>query len=105
MLIALAELTLSKQTCLAQMKDDAVLGTGSAYALMMQTGYVVGACLQIKALAKLPDSNLSEEQKASWQQSVAFYVQQILPRANAQHQTIISGLESVSALSAQSFER
>jgi hypothetical protein len=102
---ALSDLTLSKQACLAQMNDDAVLGTGSAYALMMQTGYVVGACLQIKALAKLPDSNLSDEQKASWHQSVEFYIQQILPRATAQHQTIMTGLASVSALSAASFER
>lgn len=102
---ALSDLTLSKQACLAQMNDDAVLGTGSAYALMMQTGYVVGACLQIKALAKLPDSNLSDEQKASWHQSVEFYIQQILPRATAQHQTIMTGLVSVSALSAASFER
>ena len=104
-LTALAELTLSKQTCLSQMETDPVLGTGSAYALMMQTGYVVGACLQIKALAKLPDSALSDEQKTSWQQSAEFYIQQILPRANAQHQTIVNGLDSVSALSAQSFER
>lgn len=104
-LAALSELTLSKQTCLEQMKNNPVLATGSAYALMMQTGYVVGACLQIKALTKLPDSRLSEDQKASWQQSVAFYIQQILPRANAQHQTIQTGLESVSALSAHSFER
>lgn len=102
---ALSDLTLSKQACLAQMNDDAVLGTGSAYALMMQTGYVVGACLQIKALAKLPDSNLSDEQKASWHQSVEFYIQQILPRATAQHQTIMTGLASVSTLSAASFER
>lgn len=104
-LAALSELTLSKQTCLEQMKNNPVFATGSAYALMMQTGYVVGACLQIKALTKLPDSRLSEDQKASWQQSVAFYIQQILPRANAQHQTIQTGLESVSALSAHSFER
>jgi alkylation response protein AidB-like acyl-CoA dehydrogenase len=102
---ALSDLTLSKQACLAQMNDDAVLGTGSAYALMMQTGYVVGACLQIKALAKLPDSNLSDEQKASWHQSVEFYIQQILPRATAQHQTSMTGLASVSTLSAASFER
>jgi len=104
-LTALSDVTLSKQTCLAQMKNDAVLGTGSAYALMMQTGYVVGACLQIKALAKLPDSSLSDEQKVSWQQSVEFYIKQILPRANAQHQTIMNGLDSVSVLSVQSFER
>ena len=104
-LTALSELTLSKQTCLAQMSEDAVLGTGSAYAFMMQTGYVVGACLQIKALVKLPDSELSEVQKTSWQQSVEFYIQHILPRANAQHQTIMTGLESVAALSSLSFER
>lgn len=104
-LTALSDVTLSKQTCLNQMKTDAVLGTGSAYALMMQTGYVVGACLQIKALAKLPDSALSDEQKVSWQQSVEFYIQQILPRANAQHQTIMNGLDSVSVLTAKSFER
>lgn len=106
---SLVDLKKSKQVCLEAMKEDAILATGSAYALMMQTGFVVGACLQLKAALKSSSDNisvsLSEEQKRSWAQSAEFYIQHLLPRANAYHATIIDGQASVSALDKLSFAR
>ncbi|TBR42200.1 acyl-CoA dehydrogenase [Marinomonas agarivorans] len=106
---ALEKLKQSKDACLEQMSDDSYLGTGSAYALMMQTGYVIGACLQLKAATKALEASkekrLTQEQYLSWAQSVEFYIQHILPRAEGYYQSITEGLSSVSALTSASFKR
>lgn len=106
---ALNQLKETKDLCLTQMSENSYLSTGSAYALMMQTGYVVGACLQLKAAVKaqqaLKQGKFTVEQHTSWSQSVEFYIRHILPRAQAHYTTIIEGLESISALSNMSFKR
>jgi len=92
--------------CLAAMQKDSTLGTGSAYAYMMLMGYVVGAWLQIKALAaSQQDAQMGNQQKQSWCQSVVFYCDHILPRASAFYQAIESGHESVEVLNETSFAR
>ena len=106
---ALDALRKSQTLCLKQMEENTILATGSAYSLMMQTGFVVGACLQVKAAFKSKDVNISTpltlDQQASWMHSTEFYIQQILPRAHAYHLAIMDGLGSISALNTKSFER
>ncbi|KZN13220.1 acyl-CoA dehydrogenase [Marinomonas sp. TW1] len=92
--------------CLAAMQKDSTLGTGSAYAYMMLMGYVVGAWLQIKALvASQQDTQMADQQKQSWCQSVVFYCDHVLPRASAFYQAIESGHQSVEVLNEASFAR
>ncbi|MFT2112414.1 acyl-CoA dehydrogenase [Marinomonas sp. 2405UD68-3] len=92
--------------CLERMNKDSVTATGSAYSLMMLMGYALGGWLQVKAQAKALTSDvLSDVQKASWNQSVDFYCQHILPRTTGYYQAIMSGNESISSLSTSSFFR
>lgn len=103
---ALEQAQQATEYCLAAMQKDSTLGTGSAYAYMMLMGYVIGSWLQIKALvASQQDTQMDVKQKQSWRQSVIFYCDHILPRANAFYQAIESGRDSVEVLSEESFAR
>lgn len=94
------------QMCLQAMAEDANKATGSAYAYMMLMGYIVGGWLQVRAHAlSLTDDSLSDAQKASWQQSVDFYCDHILVRAQFHAETIFNGQSSVAALNESSFAR
>ena len=92
--------------CLEEMNDNAVAATGSAYSLMMLIGYTLGGWLQVKAQVKAQANDaMSASQKASWEQSVDFYCQHILPRIDGYYQAIMSGKAAMSSLSDASFQR
>ncbi len=103
---ALKEVNEAQAICLDRMNQDAVSATGSAYSLMMLMGYALGGWLQVKAQSKALTSDvLSDVQKVSWNQSVDFYCQHVLPRTTGYYQAIMSGDESVASLSTSSFSR
>ncbi|WP_137169799.1 acyl-CoA dehydrogenase [Marinomonas sp. FW-1] len=94
------------QNCLAEMKKNPVLGTGLAYSYMMLMGYLIGAWLQVRALeAAQNDGNLDDEQKASWEHSVAFYCDHVLPRAFGYSHSIMFGSQTVDKLNKSAFNR
>ena len=94
------------QTCLTKMQKDPVLGTGLAYSYMMLMGYLIGAWLQVRALhAAKSDEKLDESQKNSWEYSVAFYCDHILPRAFGCSHSIMFGGSTVDNLNKNAFNR
>ncbi len=103
---ALEQAQKATQTCLQSMEKNSTLGTASAYSYMMLMGYVIGAWLQVKALySSQRHDGFDQSQKQSWAHSVAFYCDQILPRATSYFQAIESGRDSVESLTESSFIR
>lgn len=93
-------------TCLAAMEKNPVLGTGLAYSYMMLMGYLIGAWLQVRALhAAQDDEKLNESQKNSWEHSVAFYCDHVLPRALGHVYSIMFGSTTVDNLNKNAFNR
>lgn len=94
------------EKCLAAMEKNPVLGTGLAYSYMMLMGYLIGAWLQVRALyAAQNDEKLDESQKNSWEQSVAFYCDHVLPRALGHVHSIMFGSTTVDKLNKNVFNR
>ncbi|MEP2618189.1 MAG: acyl-CoA dehydrogenase, partial [Marinomonas sp.] len=93
--------------CLSSMQKNPILGTGLAYSYMMLMGYLIGAWLQLRAvqLSKLEKSQLDDTQKKSWEHSVSFYCDHILPRAGAHFDSIERGQSSIDDLDENSFNR
>lgn len=103
---ALKEVDDGQKECLKNMNEDAINATGSAYSLMMLMGYTIGGWLQVKAQSKVVSSSvMSDIQKSSWNQSVNFYCQHILPRTNSYYQAIMFSGTTISDLSSFSFSR
>ena len=94
------------ENCLAAMEKNPVLGTGLAYSYMMLMGYLIGAWLQVRALhAAQDDEKLNESQKNSWEHSVAFYCDHVLPRALGHVYSIMFGSTTVDNLNKNAFNR
>jgi alkylation response protein AidB-like acyl-CoA dehydrogenase len=94
------------QACLDAMQKDSVLGTGLAYPYMMLMGYLVGAWLQMRALHSAKENvRLDDMQKASWQHSVYFYCDHVLPRAFSYAHEIMFGKTTVDNLNKNAFNR
>lgn len=94
------------ENCLAAMEKNPVLGTGLAYSYMMLMGYLIGAWLQVRALhAAQDDEKLNESQKNSWEHSVAFYCDHVLPRALGHVHSIMFGSTTVDNLNKNAFNR
>ncbi|UTW01499.1 acyl-CoA dehydrogenase [Marinomonas rhizomae] len=94
------------EKCLAAMEKNPVLGTGLAYSYMMLMGYLIGAWLQVRALyAAQNDEKLDESQKNSWEQSVSFYCDHVLPRALGHVHSIMFGSTTVDKLNKNVFNR
>ncbi|MFT2099712.1 acyl-CoA dehydrogenase [Marinomonas sp. 2405UD66-6] len=93
--------------CLSSMQKNPVLGTGLAYSYMMLMGYLIGAWLQLRAvqLSKQEGSQLDDTQEKSWEHSVSFYCDHILPRAGAYFDSIERGQSSIDDLDENSFNR
>jgi hypothetical protein len=88
------------------MEKNPVLGTGLAYSYMMLMGYLIGAWLQVRALhAAQDDEKLNESQKNSWEHSVAFYCDHVLPRALGHVYSIMFGSTTVDNLNKNAFNR
>jgi len=94
------------QTCLEEMEKNSILGTGLAYSYMMLMGYLMGGWLQLRALqASQTDEKLNETQRASWECSVGFYCDHILPRAFGHIQSILFGMSTIDKLNINAFNR
>jgi 3-(methylthio)propanoyl-CoA dehydrogenase len=94
------------ENCLAAMEKNPVLGTGLAYSYMMLMGYLIGAWLQVRALhAAQDDEKLNESQINSWEHSVAFYCDHVLPRALGHVHSIMFGSTTVDNLNKNAFNR
>jgi len=94
------------QTCLEEMEKNSILGTGLAYSYMMLMGYLIGGWLQLRALqASQTDEKLNETQRASWECSVGFYCDHILPRAFGHIQSILFGMSTIDKLNINAFNR
>ncbi|GAB3475892.1 acyl-CoA dehydrogenase [Marinomonas epiphytica] len=94
------------QNCLLAMKDNAVLGTASAYAYMMAMGYYIGAWLQVRGQFAAQSSKLLHDgQKTSWTHSADFYCDHVLSRVQGFILAIEEGQNSVTQLNAASFAR
>jgi len=94
------------QTCLEEMEKNSILGTGLAYSYMMLMGYLIGGWLQLRALqASQTDEKLNETQRASWECSVGFYCDHILPRAFGHIQSILFGISTIDKLNINAFNR
>jgi 3-(methylthio)propanoyl-CoA dehydrogenase len=94
------------ENCLAAMEKNPVLGTGLAYSYMMLMGYLIGAWLQVRALhAAQDDKKLNESQINSWEHSVAFYCDHVLPRALGHVHSIMFGSTTVDNLNKNAFNR
>ncbi|QUX95950.1 acyl-CoA dehydrogenase [Marinomonas sp. CT5] len=92
--------------CLELMEKNPILGTGLAYSYMMLMGYLIGAWLQIRALhASQTHQTLDETQKQSWEHSVRFYCDHILPRAFGYTETILFGGSTIDKLNKNAFNR
>ena len=88
------------------MQEDPVLGTGLAYPYMMLMGYLIGAWLQMRALHAVQGNNkLDDVQKVSWQHSVGFYCDHVLPRAFGYAHEIKFGKTTVDKLNKNAFNR
>lgn len=104
--VVLEEAKAATQSCLLAMKKDPVLGTGSAYPYMMLMGYLIGAWLQMRALHEANASkDLEQAQKDSWQHSVLFYCDHLLPRAFSFAHEIKFGASTVDKLNKNAFNR
>lgn len=104
--VVLDDAKAATQTCLEAMNKDAVLGTGLAYPYMMLMGYLIGAWLQMRALHEAnANNNLEQSQKDSWQHSVLFYCDHVLPRAFGYAYEIKLGGPTVEKLNKNAFNR
>ncbi|MEO9274297.1 acyl-CoA dehydrogenase [Marinomonas sp. 5E14-1] len=104
---ALRQAKRATEYCLSSMKKNPVLGTGLAYSYMMLMGYLIGAWLQLRAveLSKQEESQLDGTQKKSWEHSVSFYCDHILPRTGVHFDSIERGQSSIDNLDENSFNR
>ncbi|REG85733.1 acyl-CoA dehydrogenase [Marinomonas pollencensis] len=92
--------------CLASMKQDPLLATGSAYGYMMLMGNVIGGWLEVRAQhLSVNHDSFTEQQKDSWKQSADFYCDHVLARCRYYAETVITGQSSISGLSDASFVR
>lgn len=104
--VMLEQAKAATQSCLEAMQEDPVLGTGLAYPYMMLMGYLIGAWLQMRALHAVQGNNkLDDVQKASWQHSVGFYCDHVLPRAFGYAHEIKFGKTTVDKLNKNAFNR
>ena len=104
--VVLEQAKKSTQTCLLSMKSDSVLGTGLAYDYMMLMGYLIGAWLQVRAQdASSNHHDMSDDAKMSWDCSVDFYCDHILPRAFGYASAIQFGQTTVDRLNKNAFNR
>jgi len=100
---ALVDLESSCQT-IADHGSDPAWVAAAAFNFLMQAGTVAGAWQMLKAAQAASEQVVDD--KAYYQSKMTtaqFYIEQLLPRASAYGQAVISGADSVMALSVEQF--